>query len=85
MLIIRLSSLSSISVFCAPDKSGVAIQHIPSYRVLFLPSKYESLVKTWRDSVSFPSIPELNWGKLGLTDDDVSEFRILLTENNLID
>gem|GEM_PF-1583642 len=35
--------------------------------------------------MSFPSIPELDWGQLGLTDDDVSEFRILLTENNLID
>tara|TARA_Y100001968_G_C19391826_1_gene736037 strand:- start:1081 stop:1320 length:240 start_codon:yes stop_codon:yes gene_type:complete len=78
-------SLLSISIFCAPDNSGVAIQFLPSYQVLFLPSKYESLIKAWKDSVDFPAIPELDGVEFGLSDDDISEFTDLLSQNNLID
>ena len=75
----------SISIFCAPDNSGVAIQLLPSYQVLFLPSKYQSLVKAWKDSVDFPTISELDGDKFGLSDDDIAEFTDLLSQNYLID
>tara|TARA_Y100000114_G_scaffold140687_1_gene145817 strand:+ start:915 stop:1157 length:243 start_codon:yes stop_codon:yes gene_type:complete len=80
-----LNKNPSISIFVAPDNSGVAIQHIPSYRVLFLPLKYEDLVKAWRTSANFPELPKLDERKFGLSDDDISEFVNLLTQNNLID
>ncbi|GEA02378.1 hypothetical protein KUL17_12750 [Alteromonas sp. KUL17] len=75
----------SISIFCAPDDSGVAIQFMPSYRVLFLPSKYQCLVTVWKDSVKFPALPELDGDEFGLSDDEISEFTDLLSHNNLID
>lgn len=78
-------SLVSISIFCAPDNSGVAVQLLPSYQVLFLPFKYESLVKAWRSSVNFPAMPELDGDEFGLSNDDISEFTELLSQNNLID
>ena len=78
-------SLLSISIFCAPDDSGVAIQFIPSYRVLFLPSRYESFVKAWRDSVNFPATSELDAVRFGLSEHDMSEFTELLSQNNLMD
>ncbi len=78
-------SLVSISIFCAPDNSGVAVQCMPSYRVLLLPSRYESYVKAWKNSVNFPAMPELDGDEFGLSNDDISEFTDLLSQNNLID
>ncbi|GFD66808.1 hypothetical protein KUL106_00710 [Alteromonas sp. KUL106] len=77
--------MQSISVFCAPDCSGVAVQHIPSYRVLFLPQKYESYVKAWKSSANFPALPKMSECDFGLTKDDIAELTDLLSQNNLID
>ncbi|WP_139308987.1 hypothetical protein [Alteromonas sp. W12] len=76
---------SSISIYIAPDNSGVAIQHIPSYRILFLPLKYERLARAWQASVSFPELPKIGERRFGLSEDDISEVTDLLAENNLID
>ena len=75
----------SISIFCASDNSGVAIQFIPSYQVLFLPSKYKRLVTVWKDSVNFPALSELDGDEFGLSNNDISEFTDLLSKYNLID
>ena len=63
----------------------MAIQHIPSYRVLFLPQKYEGLANALKSSASFPAISESDGGEFGLSEDDIAEFMGLLSQNNLID
>ncbi len=80
-----MTSSLSLVVFHAPDNSGVAIQFIPSYRVLLLPMKYSSYIKVWQSSTNFPSLPKADECRSELSDDDILEFRLLLTEHYLID
>ncbi|MFD3390789.1 hypothetical protein ACE41R_15550 [Alteromonas macleodii] len=80
-----MNKSASISVFVAPDNSGVAIQHIPSYRVLSLPQKYESYVRAWKSSAKFPALPEISGSEFGLSEHDIAEFMGLLSQYNLID
>ena len=76
--------MSSLSAFFATDGSGIAVQHIPSYKTLFFPQKFEALVRQWISAPESFQLLDLNQPH-DVSDEEFSEFIELLTENNLID